>query len=206
MSELVLLVVAAAAAAAIAIIVVRALSRRSGRPSAPSGRHADPFHDADADALRGDPTALKPGDLAEIRGQTYAVRGTLRFAAGAWTWSEHLLDNGDGPRTWLSVEHDPDLALALWVQVPSATVRPGEPTVDFDGRRYVREEAGRARYTGVGTTGLDPAGSVEYQDYAAPDGPLLSFERFGSAEPADWEVARGEKLHRAELRIFAQGG
>ncbi len=205
MSEAVLLAIAAAAIAVVVIIVVRALRRRATRPPGTS-RHPDPFHDADADALRGDPTALKPGDLAEIKGHTYAVRGTLRFAAGAWTWSEHLLDNGDGPRTWLSVEHDPDLELALWTQVPSATVRPGTPTVDFDGRRYVRDEAGRARFTSVGTTGLDPDGTVEYQDYAAPDGPLLSFERFGSAGSADWEVARGERLHRAELRIFAQGG
>jgi hypothetical protein len=204
-SEPVLIAVVAAAVVAVAIMVVRALRRRPTRSAAPGG-HPDPFHDADANALRGDPTALKPGDLAEIKGQTYTVRGTLTFAAGAWTWSEHLLDNGDGPRTWLSVEHDPDLQLALWTRVPSATVRPGRPTVDFDGRRYVREEAGRATFTGIGTTGLDPQGSVEYQDYAAPDGPLLSFERFGSAEPSDWEVAQGERLHRAEVRIFAQGG
>ncbi|HEU5108010.1 MAG TPA: DUF4178 domain-containing protein, partial [Micromonosporaceae bacterium] len=115
-------------------------------------------------------------------------------------------DNPDGHKMWLSVEHDPDLELALWTQVPSATVRPGEPTVDFDGRRYVREEAGKARFTGTGATGLDPSGTVEYQDYAAPDGPLLSFERFGTGDTATWEVARGERLHRAELRIFARGG
>jgi hypothetical protein len=204
-TEAVFIGVAAVAAAAAAIIVVWAI-RRAARDKAPGPGgvpgHTDPMHDHDADALRGDPTTLKPGDLAEIRGRTYAVRGSLRFAEGAWSWTEHLLDNPEGQRMWLSVEQDPDVELAIYAQVPSATVTPGEPTVDFEGRRYTREESGRARFTGVGTTGVDPAGEVEYQDYGAPDGYLLSFERFGDA---GWEVARGERLHRAELQIFAQG-
>jgi hypothetical protein len=190
---------AAVIAVAVAVAVVRAGRRQAPRPAAP----ADPFRDTDADALRGDPRTLMPGDLAEIRGRTYAVRGSLRLAEGSWSWMEHLLDNPDGHRLWLSVEEDPDLELVLWTEVPSATVRPGPPTVDFDGRRYTREESGRARFTGVGTTGLDPAGAVEYHDYTAPDGALLSFERFGDANR--WEVARGERLDRAQLLIYPQG-
>jgi hypothetical protein len=227
-SEWVLFAIAAVAvvAAVVAVIVARARrsASRSGSGSRPPGP-VDPFADTDATALRGDPTTLKPGDLAEIRGQTYAVRGSLRLAEGAWSWMEHLLDDAQGRRMWLSVEQDPDLELILWTQVPSATVRPGRPTVDFDGRRYTRQESGRARFTGVGSTGLDPSGVVEYHDYAAPDGPLLSFERFGdpgggdpgggdpggagpggSVDTTKWEVARGERLHRAELQIFARGG
>jgi hypothetical protein len=201
--EPVLLAIIAVVAAAVAILVGWAVRRRSRPAPRAAPGPVDPLADADADVLRGDPTALLPGDLTEIRGRTYAVRGTLRFAEGGWGWAEHLLDNAEGVRMWLSVEQDPDVELALWTQVPSATVHPGEPTVDFDGRRYVREEGGRARFTSVGTTGLDPTGVVEYHDYAAPDGPLLSFERFGDAQT--WEVARGERLHRAELQIFAQG-
>jgi len=167
----------------------------------------DPFRPGeDADALYGDPRRLKPGDLVEIRGRTYGVRGTLTFAEGAWTWAEHLLDDADGTKVWLSVEEDPDLELALWHEVPSATVKPGKDTVDFDGRRYTREEKGSARFTAVGTTGLNPQGTVRYQDYAAPDGALLSFESYGTegAEGARWEVGRGEKLRRTEIKIYPQ--
>jgi len=188
----------AAASTAIAVLAVRRARRTTSAPA------PDPFHDPDADVLRGDPRTLKPGDLVEINGRTYAVRGSLRFTEGSWTWSEHLLDNPEGQRVWLSVEQNPDLELVLWTQVPSATVRPDEPTVDFDGRRYTRQESGRARFTGTGATGLDPSGAVEYHDYTAPDGPLLAFERFGDSDR--WEVGRGERLHRAQVRIFQQAG
>ena len=109
-----------------------------------------------------------------------------------------------GAKVWLSVEEDPDLEIVLWTAVPTATVRPGPPAVDFDGRRYASEESGRARFAGVGTTGLDPAGTVRYHDYTAPGGALLSFESYGDSDR--WEVARGELLHRSELRVYPQAG
>ncbi|GAA4677135.1 DUF4178 domain-containing protein [Phytohabitans rumicis] len=185
------------------VIAVVAL-RRARRPQQAPAPPADPFRAADTDALRGDPRVLKPGDIVEIRTRSYAVRGSLRFTEGDWGWAEHLLDDADGGKVWLSVEEDPDLELVLWTEVPSATIAPGAPTVDFDGRRYTRDEAGQARYTATGTTGLNPTGTVRYEDYAAPDGALLSFESYGDS--GKWEVGRGEKLHRAEVLIYPQGG
>jgi hypothetical protein len=198
------IVVLCLAAVAVAVwLVIRAARRR--RPAAPGpAAPADPFSTADTDALRGDPRALKPGDIVEIRGRSHAVRGTLRFAEGDWGWAEHLLDDAAGHKVWLSVEEDPDLELVLWTEVPTATVQPGPPTVDFDGRRYTRDESGHARYTSTGTTGLNATGTVEYHDYAAPDGARLNFERYGGS--ANWEVGRGERLHRAELLIYPQAG
>jgi Domain of unknown function (DUF4178) len=198
----------AAAAVAAAGFVAMRRARSAGAPAAGTPARqataADPFRGTDEDALRGDPRALKPGDIAEVRGRSYAVRGSLRFTEGSWGWNEHLLDDADGHKVWLSVEEDPDLEIVLWTAVPTATVRPGPPTVDFDGRRYSSEESGRARFTGVGTTGLEPAGMMRYHDYAAPDGALLSFESYGDSDR--WEVGRGEPLHRSELRIYPQAG
>lgn len=193
----------AVAGVAVAVIAARK-AREASKAERAAPAAADPFRDADTDALRGDPRTLKPGDLVEIRGRSYAVRGTLRFTEGDWGWAEHLLDDAAGAKVWLSVEEDPDLEVALWTEVPTATVLPGAPTVDFDGRRYHREETGRARYSGTGTTGLNPSGTVRYEDYAAPDGALLSFESYGDSDR--WEVGRGERLHRAELLIYPQGG
>jgi hypothetical protein len=186
----------------IAVVAVRR-ARRKATPTAHK-RPADPFRtvDDDADALRGDPRRIAPGDIVDIRGVSYGVRGTLRFTEGDWGWAEHLLDDARGRKVWLSVEEDPDLELALWTEVPSATVEPGSATIDFDGRRYTRDESGRAGYTATGTTGLNPTGTVRYQDYTAPDGALLSFESYG--EGARWEAGRGERLHRAEVQIYAQ--
>lgn len=188
----------------IAVIAARAARRGSSAPARPP--HGDPFRtaDDDADALRGDPRRIQPGDIVEIRHRSYGVRGTLRFTEGAWSWAEHLLDDADGTKVWLSVEEDPDLELVLWHEVPSATVTPGAPTIDFDGRRYTSDESGRARFTAIGTTGLDPAGTMRYHDYAAPDGARLGFESYG--ERGTWEVGRGERLHRAEVFIYRQPG
>ncbi|MFC0527546.1 DUF4178 domain-containing protein [Phytohabitans kaempferiae] len=193
----------AVAGVVIAVVALNRAKRQREAPP-PAAAPVDPFQTGDTDALRGDPRALKPGDIVEIRTKSYAVRGSLAFAEGDWTWAEHLLDDAAGGKVWLSVEEDPDLELALWHEVPSATVTPGAPTVDFDGRRYARDEGGRARYTATGTTGLNPTGTVRYEDYEAPDGALLSFESFGDS--GKWEVGRGEKLHRAEVLIYPQAG
>jgi len=205
---------AAVIAAVVAVVAVR-VRHRPPPPSRPVPHRledeppspfntVDPFHTVETDILRGDPRALKPGDIAEIRGRSYAVRGTLHFIEGDWGWAEHLLDNGGGHKLWLSVEEDPDLELVLWTEVPTATVVPGEPTLDFDGRRYTHDDSGQAHFTGVGTTGLNPVGTMKYHDYAAPDGALLCFEQYGGSER--WEVGRGERLHRAELHIYPQAG
>ncbi|MDQ7903829.1 DUF4178 domain-containing protein [Phytohabitans sp. ZYX-F-186] len=202
------LVVGLGCLVAVAGVVIAVVSvsraRRQREAPAPAPASVDPFQTGDTDALRGDPRALKPGDIVEIRTKSYAVRGSLRFAEGDWGWAEHLLDDAAGGKVWLSVEEDPDLELVLWYEVPSATVTPGAPTVDFDGRRYTRDEGGHARYTATGTTGLNPTGTVRYEDYAAPDGALLSFESYGDS--GKWEVGRGEKLHRAEVLIYPQAG
>jgi len=200
-------VVLLAAVAALVAAVVALLAARRKAASGPAGAGgvtppADPFADRDHDALRGDPRTLKPGDLVEIRSHTYAVRGSLRFAEGGWHWAEHLLDDAAGDKVWISVEEDPDLELALWREVRGATVSPGAKSIDFDGRSYASEESGRATYTSTGTTGLDATGTMRYHDYAARDGALLSFERYGDGE--GWEVGRGDKLRRHEVQIFPQ--
>ncbi|WP_433128101.1 DUF4178 domain-containing protein [Micromonospora sp. CA-240977] len=189
--------------AGVAGIVVAVVALRKGRKTAERAAPADPFRDTDADALRGDPRRLKPGDIVEIRQVSYAVRGSVHLTEGGWSWAEHLLDTVDGDKRWLSVEEDSDLELVLWTAEPAATVTPGASTVDFDGRRYSSEESGQAGYTATGSTGLDATGTVRYHDYRAPSGERLSFEAYGQA---GWEVARGEQLHRSDVMVYPQAG
>ncbi|RGC69067.1 hypothetical protein C5N14_10990 [Micromonospora sp. MW-13] len=196
------LVTAAGCLIAVAGIVVAvvALRRTRTRPSRHPGP-TDPFRDRDADALRGDPRRLRPGDIVEIRRVPYTLRGSVELREGSWTWWEHFLDDASGGQLWLSVEEDPDLELVLWRTDPDAALTPGAPTVDFDGRRFTKEESGHARFTGTGTTGLDPTGAMRYFDYRSPDGARLSFEAFGDAA---WEVSRGDVLHRSDVMIYPQ--
>ncbi|HEY0699411.1 MAG TPA: DUF4178 domain-containing protein [Micromonospora sp.] len=196
----------AVAGVVVAVVALRTARKRTGPGHGGTPGRVDPFRgvDDDADALRGDPRRLAPGDIVEIRGTSYGVRGSLRLAEGDWTWWEHLIDDAAGGQLWLSVEEDPDLEMVLWTRVPDVTVAPGPPTVDLDGRRYTSRESGRARFTSTGSTGLNPAGTMSYHDYRAPDGARLSFESWGDSPT--WEVSRGQQLHRAEVVIYPQAG
>lgn len=173
-------------------------NERAEAPAAP----VDPFADADTDVLRGDPRRIKASDLVELYGKTLAVRGSLRLSEGDYQWSEHFLDTGTGVKRWLSVEADPDLEVVMWEEVTDADLRPGPRELSLDGVSYRSDEKGTARYVSEATTGLAPTGTVDYHDYAGPDGQKLSFESFGDG--AKWELAKGLTLDRNQITIYHQ--
>lgn len=187
-----LVVVVVAVGALIAGLVLR---KRQQRPVAQQGPQ-DPFADSDHHAVYGDPRKLKAGDLVELRGVSYSVRGSLRCDEGGWTWSEHLLETATEERVWLSVEEDPDLILIAWTEVET-DLSPGPKRLTFNGVEYRSDESGSASYTTEATTGLKP-GTVRYHDYESGDR-LLSFESYGDAP---WEAASGEKLSTYDVKIF----
>ncbi|SFE63039.1 protein of unknown function [Actinopolyspora alba] len=189
--------------ALVAVVVALVLrGRRSQRGGSGHGERGpkDPFDTADQDALRGDPRSLTAGDIVEIRGTSYTVRGTLRLSEGSWRWSEHLLDDAKGTQVWLGVEEDPDLVLTQWTPVETDEVpTPGPAKLGFGEREFRSEESGTARFRSEATTGLDENGSVRYHDYEASDGTVLGFESF---DGADWEATLGEELTRYDVRIY----
>ncbi|MFR9728526.1 DUF4178 domain-containing protein [Saccharopolyspora sp. MS10] len=174
------------------------LYRRTRPTQRAAAGPTDPFHTGDQDSLRGDPRQLKAGDIVEVRGQSYTVRGTLRLDEGGWGWAEHLLDDAKGEQRWLAVEEDPDLELTLWTPVEDAG-EPGPKHVEFGGRTYERDESGTATFRSEATTGLSERGTVRYRDYEAADGSLLGFESWGEA---GWEASTGEELSRYDVRIY----
>ena len=229
-----LLIIVVALLAIIAVVVVfnflgarRARQAQADAVAARAYAPRDPFSGADDDAVRGNPRNLVPGDMIEIRGQTYAVRGTLRLRQDGYEWTESFIDTGIGRKSWISVEDDPDLEVVLWQELgPHATgaseatgnttgaseatgsttgaseatgnqLSPGPYMLDLDGRRYTSAESGRARFTSTGTTGVAASGVMGYHDYESGD-LRLSFEDYGSG----WEAARGEVLGRGEYRVY----
>ena len=195
MDGLTVVLVIVVAAAIGALITGLVLRKRQQRPPKPSAK--DPFADDDHHAVYGDPRALKAGDLVELRGVSYSVRGSLRCDEGGWTWSEHLLETATEERVWLSVEEDPDLVLVVWTEADT-DLQPGPRTLTFDGRAYESDEKGTATITTEATTGLKN-GAVRYHDYEGPDGELLSFESYGDAP---WEASTGERLSTYDVKIF----
>ena len=214
-----LLIIVVALLAIIAVVVIfnylgnrQARRTRADEVAARAYAPRDPFSSADDDAVRGNPRALAPGDMIEIRGQTYAVRGTLRLRQDGYEWTENFIDTGTGRKSWISVEDDPDLEVVLWQEVgPDTTgasdatgnhLSPGPAIVDLDGRRYTSDESGQARFTSTGTTGVAASGVMAYHDYESGDDLRLSFEDYGSG----WEAARGEVLGHSEYRIYPSTG
>ncbi|GAB07954.1 DUF4178 domain-containing protein [Gordonia amarae] len=199
-----LLIIVVALLAIIAVVVIfnflgnrRARQAQTDAVAARAYAPRDPFSSADDDAVRGNPRNLVPGDMIEIRGQTFAVRGTLRLRQDGYEWTENFIDTGTGRKSWISVEDDPDLEVVLWQEVGPDTISPGPYTLDLDGRRYTSDESGQARFTSTGTTGVAASGVMAYHDYESGD-QRLSFEDYGSG----WEAARGEVLGRGEYRIY----
>ncbi|WP_285665766.1 DUF4178 domain-containing protein [Actinorhabdospora filicis] len=207
MDALLVILIALVAVVAIAGLVVVLLARNAAKKQAAklhyeANRPRDPLAEADADALRGDPRKIKAGDMIDVKGEGYAVRGTLRLTEGSYTWTENLLDTGTGKRRWLSVEEDPALELVLWAELDGGHgLQPGAREIHFDGRVFRSKEHGRASFAGEGTTGLHPTGWMRYHDYTAPDGVRLSFEDFG--ESGKWEAALGQVIGRYDVNIFA---
>jgi hypothetical protein len=150
----------------------------------------------------GDPEAIRVGDMVEIAGQTYAVRGTVKCTEGPYVWKEHFLDDATTKR-WLSVENDEgDVEVILWTELPASNLPRGERTITFDGVQYRLDEEGTAMYVAEeGTTGTEPSGTVEYIDYVAPGGRYVSFERFSGPE-SKWEASTGTKIEHGLLTHY----
>lgn len=190
---IVLAVIGLAAVVAVAVVVGLVLSRRSSAPG-PAPR-IDPFLADDSPA--GDPRRIGVGDVISYEGHDWVVRGSVAYDQRGYRWAEHLLDRV-GEQVWLSVEQDEQLMLVRWQAVRAPLLEPG-PTVVWDGASFELEERGKARFRAEGTTGMPPEGEVEYHDYEAPDGRLLSFERTGDTT---FEVSVGVPVPSGAMTIY----
>ena len=198
---LVVLLVVVIALACFAFYKVYTLSRKDKQQGPAATGPVDPFATTDTDAMRGDPRALRAGDIVDISGDTYTVRGSMRLREGGFQWSEHLLDNSTGVKKWLSVEEDPDLELVLWTEIDDAPPATG-PEVTYNGRQFRLDESGTAQFSSEATTGLAPSGGVAYRDYEALDGTLLSYEDYGP--DGTFECAIGQEIDRVAMMIYPQ--
>lgn len=197
-SPILFLLIAVLAVVVVALLVV--LLRRRSAEGAPAARAPraprDPF--GDIGETGGDPRSLRAGDMLEYGAERAWVRGTLRLSEGGAVWAEHFIEV-DGGRRWLSVEEDPDLQMALWTGRPDLELTPHGRTVELDGVSYRLTERGSASYRSEGTTGLRAQGGMDYADYEAADGSLLSFERFDHGR---WEAATGTVVRRGDITVY----
>lgn len=189
-----IVLVAIVVAAVTAVVVVVVLARRPPGAGGP-GPRIDPFLADDSPA--GDPRRIGVGDVISYEGHDWVVRGSVAYDQRGYRWAEHLLDRV-GEQLWLSVEQDEQLMLVRWQAVRAPSLEPAA-TVVWDGASFELEERGRARFRSDGTTGMPPEGELEYHDYEAADGRLLSFERTGDTT---FEVSVGVPVTSGAMTIY----
>jgi hypothetical protein len=180
------------------IVLLIALQRGRGTPKTPAARQ-DPLKFGEMPTFG--PRQLGPGAIVSYGGVDYVVRGSVTLRQGPFVWWEHLVEGGNGTPLWFSVEEDEGrLELVLWYPRKDLLLQPGGEHV-VDGVRYRESERGRASYTTEGTTGLPPAGDVDFVDYAdAGETSLLGFERWAPTMP--WEVSLGRVVSPGELTVY----
>jgi hypothetical protein len=123
------------------------------------------------------------GAPVEIEGRRGVIRGTLVVEEAGDRWIEHLIDDAGGLRCWVSIENFATTVATLWSDVDLWEIvgGPDDSRVTHGGVAYRRNEVGTARYSASGSVDLIPIGTVDYVDFAGPDGARISFERFGEA-------------------------
>jgi hypothetical protein len=147
------------------------------------------------------PRQLGPGAIVSYGGVDYLVRGTVTLQEGPFVWWEHLIEGDGAEPLWFSVEDDEGrLQLVLWKGRPDLQLQPGG-ALAADGMQFHEQERGHATYTSEGTTGLAPAGQMDFVDYNT-DGEtaFLSFERYGPDMP--WELSTGTPVRPGELTVY----
>jgi hypothetical protein len=161
-------------------------------------------------AARGDVTLfnLEIGDVIEHAGTSYVVESTLRYEAGGYRWTEHLLVTGSAPDEdrWLTVEEDDRVEVQLLAKVrgldAGAAGTPPPRSLEWQGVSYAVEEDGHAMVTRVRAERPDETHQVAFWDYGARGGEVLSIEDWGNER----EVTAGRKVLPASLLLLPGSG
>ncbi|MFD1940213.1 DUF4178 domain-containing protein [Nonomuraea sp. bgisy101] len=182
---------------------------RKGRPAAgsvsplPSGGQGTIGSDYD------DPRTIKVGDKIETHGTAAKVRGAVHVACQGQQWTEYLLDDGSRRPVWLSVQvrhglvstDPPHLEVLLWTNVPTQGMIPARTMLIMEGVEFHPIDRGTAAFRSEGETGRPERGLLDFADYRAADGRLLSFER---VQGEGWTASYAQPLPPGSITIVSR--
>jgi hypothetical protein len=208
-----------AMSAAIFVVVLGAFigTRRPEKKARPAPRPPEPApeptspHPAparpgvlDPDYL--DPRTIKVGDTIDRQGARSRVLGALHLSWHGDQWTEYLLEEGMRHYQWLSVQEregatpdePPHLEVFLWTPVPTQGMVPAKSMLIMEGVEFFPYERGTAAFRSEGTTGYPERGLVDFADYRAGDGRLLSFHR---VQGQAWTAAYAQPLSPGSINV-----
>ncbi|GAA4222843.1 hypothetical protein FHR32_001763 [Streptosporangium album] len=157
-----------------------------------------------------DPRTIKVGDTIDCQGVRTRVLGAMYLSWQGNHWTEYLLDDGTRRYQWLSIEAreglnpgDPShLEVLLWTPVPAQGMIPAKTTLSVEGVEFFPVDRGTAAFRGEGVTSMPERGLLDFADYRAADGRLLSFERL-QGQP--WSSSYAQPLPPGSIRIEKKG-
>ncbi|WP_327089529.1 DUF4178 domain-containing protein [Nonomuraea sp. NBC_01738] len=191
---------------------------RKGRTSAPQAEVAPaepplaaPVRTEPTHVVAGydDPRDIRVGDRVEIHGTRMRVLGALHVSLQGKTWTELLLqDRARRTSQWLSVEvrqglvtgDPPHLEVLLWTEVPTQGMVPAKSMLIMEGVEFFPVERGTAAFRSEGDTGRPERGLMDFADYHAADGRLLSFER---VQGTPWTASYAQPLPPGSIVIVS---
>lgn len=150
---------------------------------------------------------LRTGDIVQADGRDWMVEDRLLYDEEGFQWLEYLLRDGSEGR-WLSVCEDDWLEVS-WLERGPAELAleldrqplpfPGQIT--WEGVTYQLKEQGRAAVTSSSRTMNRRLSGCRYGDYDAPDGLVLSLERWDGGSPGTRPPAPGSEPGPAEAEV-----
>ncbi|MEO3811985.1 DUF4178 domain-containing protein [Sphaerisporangium sp. B11E5] len=203
-----------AVSAAILVVVLGTYlgTRRSERGARSAPRAAPPFAEpvqpdpaprVEPEYL--DPRTIKVGDTVDRRGVRARVIGALHLSWQGDQWIEYLLEEGMRHYQWLSVRERGDahgdlshLEVHLWTPVPTEGMVPAKSMLIMQGVEFFPIERGTAAFRSEGLTGYPERGLIDFADYRAGDGRLLTFNR---VQGQAWTAAYAQPLSPGSIQV-----
>jgi Domain of unknown function (DUF4178) len=149
-----------------------------------------------------DPRTLRVGDRIEVHGSPARVLGIMYISWQGKQWTEFLLRDTSRRFQWLSVEvlegDPPYLEVQLWTDVPTQGMVPAKSMLIMEGVEFSPLERGTAAFRSEGETGNPDRGLLDFADYRASDGRLLSFERI---QGRSWTASYAQPLPPGSISI-----
>ncbi|MCK2213055.1 DUF4178 domain-containing protein [Actinomadura sp. ATCC 31491] len=165
-------------------------------PGAPGGV---PGH-AGADYT--DPRTIRVGDRIDVHGSPARVLGAMHISWQGQQWVEFLLRDSTRRLQWLSVAvlagEPPHLEVLLWTEVPTQGMVPAKSMLIMEGVEFFPADRGTAAFRSEGETGNPDRGLLDFADYRASDGRLLSFERI---QGQSWTASYAQPLPPGSISI-----
>lgn len=157
-----------------------------------------------------DPRTFRVGDRIEVHGAPWRVLGALHVSWQGQQWTEYFIEDSLRRYQWLSVEvrhglasgDAPHLEVLLWTEVPTQGMVPAKSMLIMEGVEFFPIERGTAAFKAEGeASGHPERGLLDFADYRAADGRLLSFNR---VQGSQWTAAYAHPLPPGSVSLLAR--